>query len=495
MRFKVKATLACLSLLLALFGATVQAAQQYKGVTLRVAALSGSLSHAWHTHAQEWAKAHGARVEVIELPLTSMYERVMTDLITGGNQYDIIQYPSFWKGDIMGGGFAYPLDEFIKQDDPGWNDYLPVYRDRLSKWGDRIYGLQIDGDVWMFGYRNDLLSHPDEKKAFKAKYGYELGVPQTWQQFLDVAEFFNRKKGEKLAGKTLANDFYGSELILKRGGGMGSVWTFLTIFGSYLKTPHVYDGGIYFDPNTMEPLINTPAGVQALEVMKKAADRRRSGPGGLDVDWSTFGVDFSAGKTMMGIAWPDLGPFSLDPKRSNIIGDAGFAVVPGAEKVWNVAAKQWETVEKPHRAAPLAWGWTLVINAKARQPRAAYDLIKYMVTGERAKAYAISPDDGLDPFRKSLFSDQDVLKAYKTIPTFIPALQESLTVGVPDLMIPRAVAYYDALEIAIDEALRGKKSPQQALSEAAQRWKRITDEAGREKQRANYRFALGLPAK
>jgi multiple sugar transport system substrate-binding protein len=463
----------------------------YKGVTLRVAALSGITSEHWRSFAQQWAKENGARIELTEFPLTTMYERIMTDLVTGGS-FDIIQYPSFWKGDIMGGGFALPLGDMIKKDDPGWNDYLPVYRERLSNWGGKTYGLQIDGDVWIFAYRKDLIDNPEEQAAFKERFGYPLSTPQTWKQYLDVAEFFNRKRGEKLAGKTLNEDIAGNNLSLKRGGGMNSVWTFLAIFASHLKSDLVYDGGIYFDPDTMEPLINTPAGVRAMEIMAEAASPKRSSPGSLDMDWSTFGSVFPAGKTVMGFGWPDLGPFSIDASRSNIVGSAGFAVIPGAEEVWDVKTKKWEKPDKPQHACPLAWGWTLIITNNAKNPQAAYDVIKYLVTGEPTKTLAVNPNDGMDPFRASTFSDQDVVQAFAKVPDFLPALQRSIEVGVPDLMIPRTIAYYDTLEIAIDDALRGRKTPQEALNGAATAWKQLTEQIGKDSQKKNYRESLGL---
>ena len=46
-------------------------------------------------------------------------------------------------------------------------------------------------------------THPAEKAAFKAKYGKDLMPPETWNDWLQIGEFFTRKKGEKLAGKEI----------------------------------------------------------------------------------------------------------------------------------------------------------------------------------------------------------------------------------------------------------------------------------------------------
>jgi len=42
----------------------------------------------------------------------------------------------------------------------------------------------------MYFYRKDLFDDPKNKSDFKAKYGYELGVPTTWDQLVDIADFF-----------------------------------------------------------------------------------------------------------------------------------------------------------------------------------------------------------------------------------------------------------------------------------------------------------------
>ena len=57
-----------------------------------------------------------------------------------------------------------------------------------------------DGDVYqlpdqqfanLYWFRKDWFERPDLKEKFKAKYGYELGVPVNWSAYEDIAEFFS----------------------------------------------------------------------------------------------------------------------------------------------------------------------------------------------------------------------------------------------------------------------------------------------------------------
>ena len=56
-----------------------------------------------------------------------------------------------------------------------------------------------DGKLWqlpdqqfanLYWFRKDWFDRPEIKEKFKAKYGYELGVPRNWSAYEDIANFF-----------------------------------------------------------------------------------------------------------------------------------------------------------------------------------------------------------------------------------------------------------------------------------------------------------------
>src|SRR3712207_8779002 len=59
-------------------------------------------------------------------------------------------------------------------------------KDSLFTLGDyykgSLYGYQTDGDTYVMFYNKDWLDNPDERKAFADKHGYELKVPDTWEE-------------------------------------------------------------------------------------------------------------------------------------------------------------------------------------------------------------------------------------------------------------------------------------------------------------------------
>jgi glycerol transport system substrate-binding protein len=63
----------------------------------------------------------------------------------------------------------------------------------------RSFTTGPDGKLWqlpdqqfanVYWFRYDWFKRPEIRKAFKAKYGYELGVPVNWTAYEDIAEFF-----------------------------------------------------------------------------------------------------------------------------------------------------------------------------------------------------------------------------------------------------------------------------------------------------------------
>jgi len=72
-----------------------------------------------------------------------------------------------------------------------------------------LVGMPFSSFQGQMYIRQDLIDDPTEKAAFKARYGYDLGVPTTQAEQSDLGEFFTRGEGELLKGEPLDHDFYG----------------------------------------------------------------------------------------------------------------------------------------------------------------------------------------------------------------------------------------------------------------------------------------------
>ncbi len=55
----------------------------------------------------------------------------------------------------------------------------------------KLYQLPDQQFANLYWFRKDWFDKPELKEKFKAKYGYELGVPVNWSAYEDIAEFFS----------------------------------------------------------------------------------------------------------------------------------------------------------------------------------------------------------------------------------------------------------------------------------------------------------------
>ncbi|MBA4223508.1 MAG: ABC transporter substrate-binding protein, partial [Methylobacterium sp.] len=54
----------------------------------------------------------------------------------------------------------------------------------------KLYQLPVQQFANLYWFRYDWFQRADLKEKFKAKYGYDLGVPVNWSAYEDIAEFF-----------------------------------------------------------------------------------------------------------------------------------------------------------------------------------------------------------------------------------------------------------------------------------------------------------------
>ncbi len=422
----------------------------------------------WKNH---FAKA-GITIKIIEVPFEGVYEKEKTEFVAGSGAFDVVTFYPAYIGDFASNGYLEPLDDYMKkQPDSVWNphqeDVLPPFRELYNKWAGKTYALTIDGDAHMMIYRKDLFESPVEKAAFRAKYGKELRPPETWDDWLQVGAFFTRKKGQKLAGQTLTHDFYGSDEFAKRG------FSFAWFVDRWAAS-----GELYFDDN-MTPRINSPAAVRALQNF--VASLRNAPPDVRGYGYDELRDALLKGNVAMVVQWTDVPKKGADPSQSQVVGKLGYGRVPGLRIGGRVV----------HRAM-MPVGRVVAVSASSKNKLAAYWVAKHI-------AYDMSLEDvstaltGLDVNRRVHFQHPEAYSDFKSkaeAAAYLERVQEALADGYPEIFIPGAAQYEDALDLHVNKALAGQETPKQALDAVAKEWNAITDRLGRQKQIQLWRQAL-----
>ena len=140
--------------------------KDYSGITINAITLAPPvMGGPTILHAKQFEELTGAKVNVIAVPFSQLYAKVMTPFLTGIGAYDAIIFPPNWSGDIMGGGYLEPLPEKMLKSSQ-WDEVIPVYR-YLQTWGGKVYGVPIDGDKHFLAYRRDAIDDPKYQWEFQ----------------------------------------------------------------------------------------------------------------------------------------------------------------------------------------------------------------------------------------------------------------------------------------------------------------------------------------
>jgi multiple sugar transport system substrate-binding protein len=373
--------------------------------------------------------------------------------------HDIVLFQPAWMADYS--FHLEPLDKLAEEYglDFQLDDIMPAYRDLYSSWGGTIYAVPFDGDQHNLYYNTVAFESEENKKAFEEEYGYELVPPQTWDQYRDIAEFFN---GRDWDGD--GEPEYGVAEAWQRGG--YAFWWWANKFASY--------GGVFFDED-LNPLINSPAGVKALENTLAIVDFVP--PGTANFGYPELEAALIKGTVPMVVQWSSTGKSAMDPDQSEIVGKVGTAVLPGVEVNGEI-----------HRRPGLPTGWSAGIPKYAENKEAAAYVLAIISTQEHALEICLDAKTYVDPWRISSFDAPEWLELWPDYPElgqqYVDVMKETVATGVPDLQIPGSAEYIRTADREISEAIAGNKTAQEALDAAAVAWDEISERFGRDNQKA-----------
>jgi glycerol transport system substrate-binding protein len=122
-------------------------------------------------------------------------EKLQTQMQTGRNIYDMYINDSDLIGTHYRYGQVVALTDFIYGEGKDVTSPTLDVADFIGKSfttapDGKLYQLPDQQFANLYWFRADWFERPELKKQFKAKYGYELGVPINWSAYEDIANFF-----------------------------------------------------------------------------------------------------------------------------------------------------------------------------------------------------------------------------------------------------------------------------------------------------------------
>lgn len=491
-RAAVAATIAASSLLPAAMPASAQGGP-FAGVELNVLTGVGpQIAEPLTRRGKEWGEANGAKVNVVTVPFNEIYSKILTDVYTRTNAFDIFVFAPQWMGDYAVGGFLENLDPHIaNHPEIEWSDIGPFFRDFSATYQGTTHTVPLDGDFHMLYYRTDLL-----KKIY-------VNAPNTWDEYIEVAKAISDAKLTTEEGKPI----YGSCISKKRGA--QAYWFISSIAGAYIQSQGTSQGG-FFDVNTFKPLVNNEAFGRALEVFKETT--KYGPPDELNLDVGDTRGLFTAGQCALGLDWGDIGTLAIDKSTSKVIDKVGAAILPGSRQVLDRATGKLVRCDKvtcPYADSTMAnhapfaafGGWSGAINAgsNAKKKAAAAAFLAYVSAPAQSGKDVTIGLTGFNPYRTSHFATLDAWTeagmSKDAANLYLGAIKSSL--NSPNMMLDLRITnnqYYQqvVLDTVVAQYMAGEMSRDDAMQMIHDRWEEKTEELGRDKQLATYRATLGV---
>lgn len=173
------------------------AAAPYRG--MRISVVSETLT----THEYESETLARAFYEITGIKVThdliqegDVIEKLQTQMQSGENVYDAYVNDSDLIGTHSRYGYVVPLSDFMAGDGADvtsptldLDDFIGL--SFTTGYDGKIYQLPDQQFANLYWFRYDWFSRNDLQEQFKAKFGYELGVPVNWSAYEDIAKFFS----------------------------------------------------------------------------------------------------------------------------------------------------------------------------------------------------------------------------------------------------------------------------------------------------------------
>lgn len=412
---------------------------------------------------QDFQEEFGINIEMETNPYNALQQKVFAELSSSSSFYDIIIVDTPWTPALT--GQLEPLSSYIKNSelndiaDTNMEDFIPkvfydtaVYQPEethrlfpgepeevdvsaIEDEGFEIYGFPIQSNVLVMSYRKDLFENPQEQQNFESQYGRPLAVPETWDEFVDVAKFFTRPD-QRLYGTTLM-----------AGTGDWATDDFKTLL-------ECWGGNGRMISDDLEIAFDSPEGVAALSFYVDLINEHNvTPPGTTSASWDEVASTFGSGLTAIGMNYHNM------TLQDDVGGEVAYAMVPRQEKYG------------PHFGT-----WMLSVNKFSENKEWAYRAITWLTSSEVQTKMLQAQ---LHPTRTSVYenatSDSSIQEQFGN---YYDVLGESLTVGVGR---PRLTNYSDVTEaigVAVNNAATGNKEPQAALNDAASRIRDAMERAG-----------------
>ncbi len=341
----------------------------------------------------------------------ALHDKIITDQIGGGGTYDLFLMDTPWPAEFVKAGIVTDITGKIPADvksgvfDSAWT---------AATYQGKIYGVPWINDTKFFFYNKKMFADAGITSA-----------PKTWD---DVVADAQAIKAKGIVQYPIVWSWKQAEAVI-------CDWTELA--GAM--------GGANFIDAQGNATFNTGGGLAALEFMKKTIDLGLTNPASLGLLEDDVNKTMSAGQAAMALNWTYGYAVMNDPQNSTVAGQIAVTSAPG----------QGSTT-----TAGVNGGMSIAVSKTSKNPDAA---LQYALWVASEKSQEMDTANAF-PMWKASFDKPDVTKAN---PEYFAAAKNEFENLVARPVVPYYTKLSNALQVAIQTALQGKQTPQQALDGVA----------------------------
>lgn len=341
----------------------------------------------------------------------ALHDKIVTAQISGSGQYDTVLMDTPWPAEFADAQIVTDITDKIPADfksgvfDSAWT---------AAQYKGKYWGVPWINDTKFFFYNKKMLADAGV-----------TSVPKTWDDVIAAAQAI---KAKGIVKYPLVWSWTQAEAVICDWAEIAGVM-----------------GGANFIDDQGNATFNTGGGLAALEFMKKTIDLGLTNPASLGFVEDDVNKTLGAGNAAMGLNWTYGYSVLNDKTKSTVAGNIGVAAAPG-------------TASTP--TAGVNGGMSIAITAKSQHPAEALKFALWMASQPMQEKY----DENTFPMWKASFDNTDLTKV---APDFWAAAKTEFAGLVARPVVPYYTKLSTALQVAIQEALKGTKTPQQALDGVA----------------------------
>ncbi len=371
----------------------IKAAEPFQGMEINV--LSETIpTHEYEarTLAKAFEEITGIKVNHQLLGEGEVVQAVQTQMQTNRNLYDAYINDSDLIGTHSRLQLAVNLSDWMAGEGKDVTNPMLDIDDFIGKSfttgpDGKLYQLPDQQFANLYWFRKDWFDRPDLKERFKAKYGYDLGVPVNWSAYEDIADFFTNDVKEIDGVRVYGHMDYGKRAP-DLGWRMTDAW--LSMAGAGSKgLPNgrpIDEWGIRMEEGSCNPAgasvsrggeTNGPASVYAIAKWDEWL-RKYAPPGAADYDFYQSLPALSQGNVAQQIFWYTAFTASMVAPRS----EGNNTVDEEGKPLWRMAPSPhgpyWEEGQK--LGYQDAGSWTILKSTPTDRAKAAWLYAQFVVS-------------------------------------------------------------------------------------------------------------------